>query len=59
LKVYTTHVEHLVASGSGYEEAVKLIARMAKLRSRTEQVTYVLELKVRHGRKRNFMKLLG
>jgi tetratricopeptide (TPR) repeat protein len=59
LEVYTTSVERLVNSGSGYEEAVKLIARMAKLRDSKEQVTYVLELKLRHGRKRNFMKLLG
>jgi uncharacterized Zn finger protein len=59
LEVHTKRVEQLVNSGSGYEEAVKLIARMAKLREHKEQVTYVLELKVRHGRKRNFMKLLG
>jgi tetratricopeptide (TPR) repeat protein len=59
LEVYAARVEQLVNSGSGYEEAVKLVARMAKLRDHKEQITYVLELKVRHGRKRNFMKLLG
>jgi uncharacterized Zn finger protein len=59
LEVYAARVEQLVNTGSGYEEAVKLVARMAKLHDRKEQITYVLELKVRHGRKRNFMKLLG
>ena len=32
---------------------------MATLRGRGEQVAYVLSLKVRFGRRRNFMKLLG
>jgi hypothetical protein len=41
-----------------YADAVKLIARMAKLRSTTEQAAVVADLKARHGRKRNFMKLL-
>jgi uncharacterized Zn finger protein len=61
VEVYAEQVERLAVAGSAsaYAEAAKLVARMAKLRSRTEQVTYVLELKVRHGRKRNFMKLLG
>jgi hypothetical protein len=58
--VYTERVEQLASTGgaSGYEEAAKLVARMATLRGRTEQVTYVLELKVRFGRRRNFVKLL-
>ena len=59
LEVYTSRVEHLVSSGGGYEEAAKLVARMATLRGRGEQVAYVLSLKVRFGRRRNFMKLLG
>jgi hypothetical protein len=58
LQVYAEQVEHL-ASISGYAEAAKLIARMAKLRSAAEQSTYVAALRERHGRKRNFMKLLG
>jgi tetratricopeptide (TPR) repeat protein len=58
LEVYTSRVEHLVSSGGGYEEAAKLVARMATLRGRGEQVAYVLSLKVRFGRRRNFMKLL-
>jgi uncharacterized Zn finger protein len=42
-----------------YAEAAKLVARMATLRPKAEQVTYVLALKERFGRRRNFMKLLG
>ncbi|SHG97343.1 SWIM zinc finger family protein [Bradyrhizobium erythrophlei] len=61
VEVYTERVEQFAMAGSAsaYAEAAKLVARMATLRGRTEQATYVLELKVRHGRKRNFMKLLG
>jgi tetratricopeptide (TPR) repeat protein len=61
LEVYTARVDRLVNAGSdsNYAEAVKLVARIATLRNPREQVTYVLELKVRFGRKRNFMKLLG
>ncbi len=58
LEFYAAQVEQLANSG-GYAEAVKLIARMAQLRSAGEQVTFVANLKARHGRKRNFMKLLG
>ncbi len=59
LEVYAERVEQLVSSGSSYEEAAKLVARMATLRGEGEQVAYVLSLKVRFGRRRNFMKLLG
>jgi len=61
LEIYAERVEHLVRAGSAsaYAEAAKLVTRMATLRERKEQITYVLELKVRHGRKRNFIKLLG
>jgi len=61
LKVYLPQVDALVNSGdaSAYAAAAKLVGRMAKLRDRGEHVTYVLELKVRHGRRRNFMKLLA
>jgi tetratricopeptide (TPR) repeat protein len=41
-----------------YGEAVQLIDRMAKLREPAHQITYLAELKERHRRKRNFMKLL-
>jgi hypothetical protein len=61
LEVYAEHVDQLV-DGSGnpaYEQAAQLIAHMAKLRDKTEQAAYVLELKTRFKRKRNFMKLLG
>jgi hypothetical protein len=39
--------------------AAKLIVRMAALQSMAEQAAYVAALKMRHGQKRNFMKLLG
>jgi uncharacterized Zn finger protein len=60
IELYTASVEHLAKlGGSGsYSEAAKLIARMAELRPAAEQKAYILSLKVRHGRKRNFMKLL-
>jgi len=55
---YTASIEHLVKFGH-YEQAAELIARLAELRPAGEQNAHVLSLKVRHGRKRNFMKLLG
>jgi len=58
LPVYAAQVEQL-ANGGTYEEAMKVIARMEKIRSTTEHATYIADLKTRHGRKRNFMKLLG
>jgi uncharacterized Zn finger protein len=57
LGVYAARVEELV-NGGHYEEAVKLVARMAKLRDATEQAAYVADIKDRHRRKRNLMKLL-
>jgi hypothetical protein len=42
-----------------YAEAARLIGRMAALRAPSEQASYVESLKMRHGRKRNFMKVLG
>jgi len=61
LKVYAERVEELVRLGGNpnYEEACPLVARMAGLRGKTEQAAYLTDLKERHRRKRNFMKLLG
>jgi len=61
LEVYAEQVEQFVRTGGNpaYAEATKLIARMATLRSPTEHATFVADLKARHGRKRNFMNLLG
>ncbi|HEY3792711.1 MAG TPA: SWIM zinc finger family protein [Bradyrhizobium sp.] len=61
LQVYAERVEQLAIPGSnqGYAVAARLIARMAGLRSDAEQSAYMTALKARHGRKRNFMKLLG
>jgi hypothetical protein len=60
LDVYTQRVDQLVNAGGGsnYEQAAKLVTRMAKLRARGEQVAYVLGLKQRFGRRRQFTQLL-
>ena len=47
------------ANSTAYEEAMKVIRRMAKLQSASEHTAFVSQLKERHKRKRNFMKLLG
>jgi uncharacterized Zn finger protein len=61
LEVYAERVEQFANGGinSAYAEAAKLIAHMATLQNAGEQTAYVAALKVRHARKRNFMKLLG
>jgi uncharacterized Zn finger protein len=61
LAVYVERVEQLAEAGGSpaYAEAAKLIGRIAALRRAAEQAVYVAALKVRFGRKRNFMKLLG
>ena len=60
LEVYTKRVDQLVNAGgrANYAQAAKLVARMAKLRARGEQVAYVLGLKQRFGRRRQFTELL-
>jgi tetratricopeptide (TPR) repeat protein len=57
LGVYAARVEEHVTGGR-YEEAATLIARMGKLRDAAEQAAYLVDIKDRHRRKRNFMKLL-
>ncbi len=61
LETYAARVEELAGGGGNpaYAEAAKLVARMAGLRNAAEQAAYVTALKARHGRKRNFMKLLA
>jgi uncharacterized Zn finger protein len=61
LEVYAGRVSQLADAGNNhaYEEAARLVTRMATLRNKAEQAAYVAEIKVRFGRKRNFMKLLG
>ena len=53
--------EELAGRGgdAAYAEGAKLIARMASLQSAAEQTAYVAALKMRHGRKRKFVALLG
>ena len=60
LEIYARRIEELANAGGNpaYVEAVKLVARMAALRGAAEQAAYLAELRERHGRKRNFMKLL-
>ena len=58
LEFYAARIEQL-ANSSAYEEAMKFVRRMAKLQSSSEHTAFVSELKERHKRKRNFMKLLG
>ena len=60
LETYAGRIEELARGGgnAAYAEAAALIARMAALRGGAEQAAYVAGLKERHGRKRNFMKLL-
>jgi hypothetical protein len=57
LAVYARLVEDHAKFGR-YEEAVRVVKRMAGLRIAAEHATYVADLKERHRRKRNFMKLL-
>ena len=60
LEVYARRVDELAGAGGNraYEEAAELIARMRALRGVAEQSAYVVTLKERFGRRRNFMKLL-
>jgi tetratricopeptide (TPR) repeat protein len=61
LTVYTERVEELVTQGGNqsYDDANALVSAMAPLRTAAEQAAYIADLKLRHKRKRNFMKLLG
>lgn len=61
LAIYAARIDRLVTAGGNpnYEEACKLVARMAGLREASVQMAYVADLKVRFKPKRNFMKLLG
>lgn len=61
VEVYVERIDRLVDGGgnSAYAEAVKLLARMAALRTTGAQVDHIAALKARFSRKRNFMKLLG
>ena len=48
----------MVGGNRAYAEAAALVARMAAPRDAADQAAYVAALKVRFGRKRNFMMLL-
>lgn len=61
LDAYAERVDQLANVGGdpAYAEAAQLVARMSALRNPAEQTAYVVDLKARFGRKRNFMKLLA
>ena len=60
LAVYAERVDELVGYGrdSTYAEAAELVAHMAGLRRPAAHAEYVIALKARFARKRNFMQLL-
>ena len=60
LAVHARRVEELVRTGGkgSYEDAAALIVRMGALRDAAAQAAYLADLRGRHGRKRNFMRLL-
>lgn len=61
VKVYEERVEALVMAGgrTAYDDAVKLVARISALHSGGERSAYLAGLRLRHGRKRNFIKHLA
>lgn len=61
LRAYAEEVDRLAGAGGNpaYQRAFDLVKRMACLRGAAEQAAYVAELRERHQRKRNFMKLLA
>ena len=60
-EVFRREIDRLVegAAAGGYEEAARLVKRMAALQSATMQATWVADLKKRFARRRNFIKLLA
>ena len=60
LETYAARIEELARAGGNpaYREAAKLVAHVAKLRGVAEHAAYLADLRERHRRKRNFMKLL-
>lgn len=61
LEVYRERVDQLAGAGGDrqYAQAAALVARMGRLRSAAAQAAYAADLRVRFGRRRNFMKLLA
>jgi uncharacterized Zn finger protein len=60
LETYAGRIEELANAGGNpaYAMAAELVEHIAKFRSAAEHAAYLDDLKQRHGRKRNFMKLL-
>ncbi|MBF0247222.1 MAG: SWIM zinc finger family protein [Alphaproteobacteria bacterium] len=61
LKVYAAGIDRRVSTGgnANYDEACRLLARMAPLRGQDEHAAHIADLKARFKAKRNFMKLLA
>jgi tetratricopeptide (TPR) repeat protein len=61
LAVYALRVDQYAAVGGdpAYDQAAQLVARMARLQGAAAQTEFVAALKLRHARKRNFIKRLG
>lgn len=61
LAIYAARIDQLVSAGgnANYDEACRLLARMATLRDPSEHAAHVADLRIRFKAKRNFMKLLG
>jgi uncharacterized Zn finger protein len=61
LTAYARTIDKLVSEGGNrnYDAAHGLIAKMARLRGRTEQQHYISGLMIKFKAKRNFMKLLA
>ena len=61
LRVYVDRIDRLVEGGGddAYAKAAGLITRAAALQGAEAHTRYVLSIRQRFGRKRNFMKLLG
>ncbi|TPL91891.1 acyltransferase [Mesorhizobium sp. B2-3-12] len=61
LMVYAASVDQMAQLGGdgAYAEAAALIGRMAGLHGASAHAAYLADVKVRFGRKRNFMKLLA
>lgn len=61
LAVYAARVDELAALGGdpSYDQAMQLVARIARLQDAATQAAYVTALKLRYARKRNFIRRLG
>lgn len=59
--MYALRVDQYAAAGgdAAYDHATQLVVHMATLQDAAAQTEFVAALKLRHARKRNFLKRLG